>query len=476
MAATHLEFTRDMMEGLLANTRVSGGGASAVANTQAAVDTVMQGLSAAYEHYTGTRNSDTFGDLQWLTLDTLKKSSKTTRLRPLFVESVNPAASPHQQDPVADSTLKKNLDNFRSVLCAAKKYIKSREMDDTALISHYDTAFDAFGTLCDELGVKQLESYVNGEKSTRQQENWKDWPELQRILKEPVLPYIENAVAGKNNAVNERGIPEVKKLQSYLLWALYTMIPPVRNDYPTLRFVYESEQEVAQTSKCPNYVLIPDNSDAPWVLVLNHFKNDKRTSATDFDMSQDFQLNHERTVRLVLDKDDTLERYGFDPQKLGVLLRQYRDLKLFSHRNPDQLLFFDVTRYKNKKGAQAEPVKRLQNGVTGRLTELSVRLAGVSVGSHMFRTIFLSWLGTQKPSAAERLYIAKHMCHQCKTQMTTYTKNSIPGNKRRHSSGLPISKRRAREIVDNQTVELTYEDELTPAEQAVVKAWNAEQK
>ena len=135
-----------MMKEFLSNTRVSGGGASPVANTKAAVDTVMQGLTTAYEHYTGTRNSDTFGDLQWLTLDTLKKSSKTTRLRPLFGSSVNPAASPHQQDPLADSTLKKNLDNFRSVLCAAKKYIKSREMDDTALISHYDTAFDAFGS------------------------------------------------------------------------------------------------------------------------------------------------------------------------------------------------------------------------------------------------------------------------------------------------------------------------------------------
>jgi hypothetical protein len=66
---------------------------------------------------------------------------------------------------------------------------------------------------------------------------------------------------------------------------------------------------------------------------------------------------------------------------------------------------------------------------------------GARIACQLFRTIFDTWLNTQEPTAIDRLYIAKLMCHECSTQMITYTKNSKAGHKRRHSSGEPKSKR-----------------------------------
>ena len=441
-------FTRTLLAELLSKTRVKAGCDTELRNTPASVNTVLQSLSATYDHHTGISNADDFGDLLWCNLSTLKKPSQTTAKRPLFAESVNPRASQARQIPLCETTLRKNLENCRSVLFAAKKYLQTTDMGDCQhIIAQYNTAFDEFGALCDELGVKQLQLKLSGIKSVRQEKNWRDWTELKEIERAVVLPYVEAALAGKNDDLNEHSILETKKLQTYIAYLLYTMIPPVRNNYSQLCFISESKTSKlrVELSQCPNYILVPETG--PMTIVLNRYKNDQRTAAEDYDSKEcDFQIDHSGTRRLVLEDNETLQKYGFDPEKLGVILRKYYMLGLFKNRNPDELLFYDIE--KKKKGTPATPVKRLDvGGAKDRLSTLIKKLTktdkqpGARIACQLFRTIFDTWLNTQEPTAIDRLYIAKLMCHECSTQMITYTKNSKPGNKRRHSTGEPMSKR-----------------------------------
>jgi hypothetical protein len=438
-------FTRAQLTDLVSTTRVKNHGQPCII-TPTSVNTILQGFSAAYEHHTGIANADSFDDLLWCNLATLKKPSQTTGKRPLFAESANPRASQAKQVPLCESTLKKNLENCRSVLFAVIQHLHEAPNGDERA-APYKHAFDEFGTVCDELNVKQMELKLSGRLSARQEKNWRDWPELKHIETDVVLPYVHAALNGQNDDLNEHTIMETKKLQTYLLYLMYTLIPPARNNYALLRFVPESAASKlrVELSECPNYILVPN--DGPMVLVLNAFKNDKRASADAYDPKEcDFQLDHERTRRLVLDDDETLQTYGFDPKTLGTVLQKYRSLGLFRNRNPHELLFYDLTR--KRKGQPAPPVLRLDKGaMKDRLTTLTRKLTatderpGARIACQLFRTTFDTFLNSQEPTPADRLYIAKTMCHECSTQMTTYTKNCVPGNKRRHSSGQPKSKR-----------------------------------
>ena len=137
---------------------------------------------------------------------------------------------------------------------------------------------------------------------------------MKEIERAVVLPYVEEALAGQNDDLNEHSILETKKLQTYIAFLLYMMIPHVRNNYSQLRFVSESKTSKlrVELSQCPNYILVPDKG--PMTIVLNRYKNDQRTSADDYDSKEfDFQLDHSGTRRLLLEDNEILQKYGFDP-------------------------------------------------------------------------------------------------------------------------------------------------------------------
>ena len=60
--------------------------------TSSTVDTIMRSLRQQYERHTAERDADLFGDLTWLTAASLKKRSKSTRLRPLYRGKHHPSA------------------------------------------------------------------------------------------------------------------------------------------------------------------------------------------------------------------------------------------------------------------------------------------------------------------------------------------------------------------------------------------------
>jgi hypothetical protein len=443
-----LMFTRELLTTLIGTTKVKGDAADAT-NTPAYIATVMQALSAVYEHVHGTAKTDDFGNLEWLTLSVLKQPSKTTAKRPLFAEAVNADAAEGNRVPLADGTVRRYLENCRSVLYAANKHLTSTK---------FDAAYDELGVVCDELNEKLQVARLERRRSEREERNWVDWNALQSTAKQTVLPYIQGALAGENDDLNEHSIKELHRLQAYLLFSMYTLLPPVRNNYATLRFVAEVDATWlrVQLAQAPNYILVPNSG--PPVLVLNEFKNDQRSLSEDYDVQEngDFQLDHARTRRIPLDKDPKLEACGFDPKTLGDLLLGYRRMHLFRNRNPDELLFYSVA--KRGRGQPAPNVTRLsKEAMKSRLARVSELLtkgeqaSGACIGSKMMRTIFLSWFDAQDPDIDTRKHVAHCMCHDVKTQLGNYTKNR-PGSKRRRSGGKGSKAKRARAVVDDATV------------------------
>ena len=73
-----MTYTREQVNALISSTRVKSVSGEGVANTPAYCKTVLSALSIAYEHLHGTADTDDFGDLGWLTLEALKRPSKST--------------------------------------------------------------------------------------------------------------------------------------------------------------------------------------------------------------------------------------------------------------------------------------------------------------------------------------------------------------------------------------------------------------
>jgi hypothetical protein len=64
-------------------------------------------------------------------------------------------------------------------------------------------------------------------------------------------------------------------------------------------------------------------------------------------------------------------------------------------------------------------------GMSTRMSRITERLTGQTLGAQMFRTVFVSWFNDRKPKPTmpEREVIANWMMHSVQTQLGTYTKS-----------------------------------------------------
>jgi hypothetical protein len=111
-----VNFSKTTLEDVLARYTVKNKDSTSTTNkTPQSVKTALSALSQAYARIFGHRPDDDYGDLLWLTLSNLKQPSKYARARPLFQGFAHPNASAAMAVPVEVTTLRKNLENFRSL-------------------------------------------------------------------------------------------------------------------------------------------------------------------------------------------------------------------------------------------------------------------------------------------------------------------------------------------------------------------------
>eukprot|EP01047_Picozoa_sp_COSAG01_P055845 COSAG01_NODE_6265_length_3764_cov_1.787995_3_plen_137_part_00 len=109
---------------------------------------------SAYARISGQRPGQDCGDLLWLTLSNLKQVSKFEKAKPLFDGFAYPNASAAVSVPVEVTTLRKNLENFRSVLYSTAQHLKTVDMADSqrdTLMKQYDKAYQDVGAFSGEL-------------------------------------------------------------------------------------------------------------------------------------------------------------------------------------------------------------------------------------------------------------------------------------------------------------------------------------
>jgi hypothetical protein len=434
---TNIQFSTATVQDILARYSVKAGDTTSTTNkTPASVRTALSSLRQAYARVFGTK-PDSFGDLKWLTVANLKKPGKFPTARPLFEGSQFPGATETMSVPLEPSTVRKNLENFRSVLYAASQHLKTVSMADTdrdRLLEHYKDAYQEFGKLSAELMEAELKRLATHEPSQRQQSKWVSWPELKKVEK-TVIQSLDQTFRSAPATMNTT---ENKRMQRSIQFLMYTLLPPVRGgDYAGLRFItpeQETVEELAE-SKSPNYIVVQD--DGSMELVINRYKMDSRSKAMDYDPERDFDINTDATRRFPLVANATLSKFGFDPVKLAVLIANYRSLQqsLMGERNPHEYLFFEI-----KRGASVVPVSA--EGLSTRMARVTERLFGQTLGATMFRSMFVSWLQSKKPSMAAREMMAERMFHSVRTQQGVYTKGTIVPPKRPPSSQQGSGKRR----------------------------------
>ena len=423
---TDMVFSIATMDDILARYSVKAKGSTSTTNkTPATVKTTMSTLRQAYARVHGTKPDGDFGDLTWLTVANLRKPGKYPAARPLFEGAAHPDATETMRVPLEAASVRKNLENFRSALYAANKHLATVDMADSdleKLNKRYDQAYQAFG----ELSVKLLGSeqirLATREPSQRQQSKWVSWPVLKQ-LRGAVVQSLESTF---REAPDTMSVTEHKKLQRSMQFLMSTLIPPMRNDFAGLRFIGPQEEDIEtlRASNSPNYILVKD--DNTMEIVINRYKTDGRSQSMEYNPDDsDFAINTEATKRFPLVANATLTKFGFDPVRLSSLLLNCYTLQqgLLGGQNPHNLLFFELKRDGQVQTMTSEGMSTRMSRITQRLTATPGEPdSGQTLGTTMFRTIFLSWFNERKPTQAQRQTIAEHMMHSVQTQLNTYSK------------------------------------------------------
>ena len=408
-------------------------------NVPRTVITTTSAIVSAYRRIHGTNPPDgSLGDMTWLTLEAVKGPNLSSKDRPLFTNQQNDGAS----TVLEAGTVRKLLENYKTALYAVAKHIGTVGLPAAGkkqLQTAYKKARDEFHSANDEYISAEKKRIKERKPSQRQMEKDVPWQTIKENSELP-LQYLEATLAVEDDDIVDVTPDEIRKVQRGVQLALYTLIPPLRNVFENTRFVGPRAGNKAEleSTRSPNYVLI---SPSVCQLVVNRTKNDGRSQDDGYDPDVDFAFDHERTLRLDLmlssapkngDSEETmrrkmdqanaihvLEKYSFDPLRLGRILRLYQKWLrvVLDGRNPKQFLFFD-----QKKGQNVTPLK--SEGLKSRLQEATNKVVGTKLGAQMMRPLFLTYFDKQGPVMDHREIVADAMMHSVATAMGNYTKKT----------------------------------------------------
>lgn|SRR5215217_128769 len=219
----------------------------------------------------------------------------------------------------------------------------------------YEKVLDAVKKIGDEV----QESYVQQKMTDNEKRKWEQWPAVERVwVKKMTYPTIPKDYDSK----------VLFTVQEYALVGLYTVLPPVRNDYRTIR-VNEAE--------CTNYIKF-DTSKHTATIVLNEYKTSKKYGPINLQIvcgqSSKHKLLYEALKDLVNARKKINDEYLFAPQRGGSAP--------LTGPNYSQLL-----------------------------TSIYQRFLGKPLGSQMIRKIYLSYIQKDEPTLVEKRNTAAAMGH-----------------------------------------------------------------
>lgn len=207
-------------------------------------------------------------------------------------------------------------------------------------------------------------TYVQQKMTVTEKEKWEQWPVVERVwTKKMPFPKLPKDFDSR----------VLYKVQEYALAGLYTVLPPVRNDYRTVR-----------VNEVPggNYITI-DTSKHIATIVLSEYKTSKKYGSIKLHVTANQNAKHKLLYEALKDLCNARKRIGddflFAPQRGG------RD----SLTSPNYSQF---------------------------LTAIYQQYLGKPLGSQMIRKIYLSYLQKDEPSLVEKQNTAAAMGHSTNMQ------------------------------------------------------------
>lgn len=208
------------------------------------------------------------------------------------------------------------------------------------------------------------ESYVQQKMSDNEKIKWVQWPDVERVWsKKMTYPKIPKDFDAKL----------LYKTQEYALAGLYTVIPPVRNDYRTIRI-----DEVADT----NYITF-DTSKHIATIVLSEYKTSKKYGQIKLLVSAGASGKHKLLYESLKDLANARKKIG------GVYL------------------------FASQCGGQ---VPLSSPNYSQILTAIYKRHLGKPLGSQMIRKIYLSYIQRDEQPLVEKRNTAAAMGHSTDMQ------------------------------------------------------------
>lgn len=418
-----MEFTtatlRAALEGPTGRTTPDG---KPIRRSERTVNTIMSSVHTHFKRVTGDRGNS-LGDLTWITVESLSGTSQLPDIRPVMEDAQHPNAVDGATEALSLTSQRKLVENLRQALAAASRAVRASNLTDAqqrALIRQYDTTFTGLGEIADDMKRALRRIELTRERSTRQEKSWVDWDQLLSVsgpLFQEFLDTVQDPTVANMPS-------KWKRMQNILLLALHTAIPPGRNDFAGLRFVAGTPDPVSlRDSRSPNYVNV--GADGSMTLVLNAYKTDRKTLSDQYDAaSGDFLIDHERTLRRELKGDPVLAKYGFRPRLVAEMLTLYRRASFTAFgpaRNPHEYIFYDWT----GDDTVVKAVK--EDALSKRLGRLMKSVTGKAPTAQLFRPMFVTWFGNQRPSMREREHFADWMAHTVERQLESYDKRGAAG-------------------------------------------------
>ena len=224
---------------------------------------------------------------------------------------------------------------------------------------------DLYSPKISEANKKITDDYKSGEKTEKEDENWIDWDDYLKKLKELEAEYMDTLE--ERLKMKRTFTPaEYKKHQVALAFFLYG-VKPLRNDYRTL--------------KIADYNKNKDNY---------------------FDME---------TGEVVLNKYKTSRSYGKSIFSVPEKLREY--IKLLMENRPIESNYLFI---------KHDGSSLLSSSWSSFILRNSERLLGKRVGSQMLRKSYITYKYRNMPSLATMEAEAEGLGHSLGTELLTYRK------------------------------------------------------
>jgi hypothetical protein len=198
----------------------------------------------------------------------------------------------------------------RNIVTAVVVYLRANDLGDEDLFKKYNELLKTYSTEIDE-------TIGNGKKTDGQNKNWASWDEILTIDKKFKL---------KLKGV-DKDSDEYKELyQDYLIYSLYTIIPPLRNDYAAMTIYTPKEYKAISEKdrKTGNYLVFPDK------FVINEYKTSDKYGQIVIEL-KDYPnvvpilkgwLKLNKTKMFLIDKKDSGEEVQMSPLKLTKRLNR----------------------------------------------------------------------------------------------------------------------------------------------------------